>query len=160
MLTEGSQNSFDMLKMHQRVLISREDGNVVAVHNAIALFDMLSKNVLHEALKAARHIGQAKRSCHKLEEARRRREGRFVDILLADAQLMKTRVEVNFGEPLSPTGLSNQIGCSWCWEPVAHGLQIQATVINAQAQFTILFGAEQHRCSIRREATAHNPGVK
>ena len=120
------------------VRILREDENVVNVH-PYKDPQVVSKDIVHDALERRWRITEAKGHNNPLEGAKLCIEGGFLDIFVLNSDLV---------EPTNKVGLSEYGGTPQCtqdgldrWQgiPISYSSRIQRSVVDAHTPFTIRF---------------------
>ena len=129
------------------IRILREDEDVVDVH-PYKDPQMLSKDIIQNALERRWRITEAKGHNNPLEGAKLRVEGGFLDIFVVDSDLVEPNNRVNFpkygGTPqCTKDGLDR-----WQRIPISDSSCIQRSVVDAHAPFTIRFLHQQTTRSV------------
>ena len=130
----------EMLLMFIRIL--REDEDVVDVH-PYKDPQVVSKDIIHDALERLWRITEAKEDNSPLEGAKLRVEGGFLDILVLDLDLVEPTNKVDFRK-YGGTPQCTQDGLDgWQRIPILNSSCIQRSVVDAHAPFTIRFLHQQ-----------------
>ena len=120
------------------VRILREDEDVVDVH-PYKYPEVVSKDIIHDALERRRHITEAKGHNNPLEGAKLCVEGGFLDIFVLDSDLVEPTNKVDLRE-YGGTPQCTQDGLDrWQRIPISYSSRIQRSVVDAHAPFTIRF---------------------
>ena len=120
------------------IRILQEDEDVVNVH-PYKDPQVVSKDIIHDALERRWRITEAKGHNNPLEGAKLRVEGGFLDIFVLDSDLVeptnKVDLRKNGGTPqCTQDGLHR-----WQGIPISYGSSNQRSVVDAHAPFTIRF---------------------
>ena len=120
------------------IRILREDEDVVDVH-PYKDPQVVSKDIIHDALEGRRRITEAKGHNNPLEGAKLCVEGGFLDIFVLDWDLLETTNNVDLRE-YSETPQCTQNGLDrWQRILISYSSCIQRSVVDAHAPFTIRF---------------------
>jgi len=106
--------------------------------------------MIHETLKTTWLVGQAERARHPFilcPSCTWSSESCLVLVTFTNPQLMKSRLQVQFGKHTRTPRPCNQIRGHWRWESVPQSLSIELVIVNTQTQFAILLQSKQDwRC--------------
>ena len=126
----------EMLWVFLRIL--REDEDVVDVQPYKDL-QVVSKDIIHDALERRWRITEAKGHNNPLEVAKLRVEGGFLDIFVLDSDLVEPTNKVDLRK-YGGTPQCTQDGLDrWQRIPILYSSRIQRSVVDAPAPFTIRF---------------------
>ena len=129
------------------IRILREEEDVVDVH-PYKDPQVVSKDIIHDALERRWRITEAKGQNNPLEGAELRVEGGFLDIFVLDSDLV---------EPTNKFDLRKYGGTPQCtqdgldrWQriPISNSSRIQSLVVDAHTPFTIRFLNQQATRSV------------
>ena len=129
------------------IRILREDENVVDVH-PYKDPQVVSKDIIHDALECRWCITEAKGHNTLLEGATLRVEGGLLDIFDLDSDLVEPTNKVDFRK-YGGTPQCTQDGLDrWQRIPISYSSRIQRSVVDAHAPFTIGFVHQQATRSV------------
>ena len=120
------------------IRILREDEDVIDVH-PYKDPQVVSKDIIHDALERRQRITEAKGHNNPLEGAKLCVEGGFLDIFVLDSDLVEPTNKVDVQE-YGGTPQCTQDGLDrWKRIPTSYSSRIQRSVVVAHAPFTIRF---------------------
>ena len=129
------------------IRILREDEDVVDAH-PYKDPQVVSKDIIHDALERRWCITEAKEHNNPLEGAKLRVEGGFLDIFVVHSDLVEPTNKVDFGK-YGGTPQCTQDGLDrWQRIPISYSSRIQCCVVDAHAPFTIRFLHQQATRSV------------
>ena len=124
------------------IRILREDEDVADVH-PYKDPQVVSKDIIHDALERRWCVTEAKEHNNPLEGTKLRVEGGFLDIFVVDLYLVEPTNKVNFRK-YGGTLQCTQDGLDrWQRIPILYSSRIQRSLVDAHAPFTIRFLHQQ-----------------